>query len=307
MTDGRVPSVFIYNALAGRDLVIYGDGSATRCFLHADDQIEGLDRLMRKENFIGPVNIGSDMEISILDLAKKVIEKTGAKSNIVFEKSDDAPLFRRPDTTLARSELGWQPTKSLDDLLDDMIAAYRAVGVPESRVLVFATTYYPDVGLAEERLARLAEMMPETEFHVVTTKFRRGLKRTERMDNVTIYRVGMGISFDKYLLPLLGALKARSLDRKLRFRFMWSLMASYGALAGLVLKLLGSRASFIVALHESERYSWLQRRVAQYATRRADMLYADDDTREADELLKQVRMHYQELTMMQEGKLMRPV
>lgn len=307
MTDGRVPSIFIYNALANRDIVIYGDGSATRCFLHVDDQIEALDRLMRKEDFMGPVNIGSDQEISILDLAKKIIEKTGSKSKIVFEKADDAPLFRKPDISLAKKELNWQPTKSLDQLLDDMIAHYRHVGLPESRILVFATTYYPDAGLAEERLAMLAREMPDTEFHVVTTKFRRGLKRIEKTDNVTIYRLGFGMKFDKYLLPILGAFKARSLDKQLHFRFMWSLMASYGALAGVVLKLLGSRASFIIARHASERYSPLQQKVVSYAERRADHIYGGEEMQGADALIDQVRRKYQELTMKQEGKLMRPV
>jgi UDP-glucuronate decarboxylase len=307
MTDGRVPSIFLYNALANRDIVIYGDGSATRCFLHVDDQIEALDLLMKKKDFVGPVNIGSETEISILELAKKIIGKTGSKSKIVFEKADDAPLFRRPDISLAKKELGWAPTKTLDQLLDDMIARYKSVGLPESRILVFATTYYPDAGLAEERLAMLAREMPETEFHVITTKFRRGLRRIEKNDNVTIYRLGFGAVLDKYLLPILGAFKARELDKQLHFRFMWSLMASYGALAGVILKALGSRASFIIARHASERYSPLRQKIVSYAERRADHIYAGEEMQGADALIDQVRRKYQELTMKQEGKLMRPV
>jgi len=312
LTDGRVPSVFIYNALGNRDLVIYGDGMQTRCFLHVDDQVEALDRLMRKEGFIAPVNLGSDTEIAILDLAKKIIEKTESKSRIVFEAKDDAPLFRKPDISLAKKELGWAPTKTLDELLDDMIARYRSDGLPESRVLVFATTYYPDAGLAEERLAMLASEMKDTEFHVITTKFRRGLKAIERNDNVTIYRVGVGLPIDKYLLPFLGAFKARSLDKKLRFRFMWSLMASYGAIAGVILKLLpgragGSKASFIIAHHASELYSGWKAKLAAYAEGHADQVYRGEEVQETNELIEQVRKHYQEMTMKQEGKLMRPV
>ncbi|HUP77353.1 MAG TPA: GDP-mannose 4,6-dehydratase, partial [Pirellula sp.] len=307
MTDGRIPSVFIYNALGNRDIVIYGDGSATRCFLHVDDQIEALDRLMRQDEFIGPVNIGSDQEITVLDLAKKIIEKTHSKSTIVFEKRDDAPLFRRPDISVAKAKLNWEPTKSLNVLLDDMITHYRAVGLPESRVLVFATTYYPDAGLAEERLAQLAREMPETEFHVITSMFRRGLKRVERTNNVTIYRLGFGSHFDKYLLPFLGALKARSLDRKLKFRFMWSLMASYGAIAGVILKLLGSHASFIIAHHASELYSGWKASVANFAEKHADTVYKGEEVEATNELIDRVRKNYHELTMKQEGKLVRPV
>lgn len=308
MTDGRVPSIFIYNALGNRDIVLYGDGSQTRCFLHVDDQIEGLDHLMRTEGFVGPVNIGNDEEISMHDLAKKIVEKTGSKSRIVFEKLDDAPLFRKPDISLAKQKLNWHPTKTLDQLLDDMIARYRKIGLPESRILVFATTYYPDAGLAEERLAMLAREMPETEFHVITTRFRPGLKRTEKFDNVTVYRVGFGIKADKFLLPILGAFKARSLDQRLHFRFMWSLMASYGALAGVMLKLLGSKASFIIAHHASELYtSPLKRKLAAYAERSADQIYQGSEMQEANDLIERVRKNYQELTMKQEGKLVRPV
>ncbi len=307
MTDGRIPSIFIYNALGNRDIVIYGDGSATRCFLHVEDQVEGLDRLMNKKGFAGPVNIGSDTEVSVHDLALRIIAKTKSKSRIVFERGDDAPVFRRPNISLARRELGWSPKKTLDELLDEMIAHYRHVGLPESRVLVFATTYYPDAGLAEERLAMLAKEMPETEFHVVTAKFRRRLKRVEHFDNVTVYRVGIGASIDKFLLPLLGALKARQLDKRLHFRFMWSLMASYGALAGIVARFLGMRPSFVIARHVSEEYSPFRQRIVDFAERRADHIYRKEDMQGTDDLIDRVRRMYQELAMKQEGKLVRPV
>jgi hypothetical protein len=262
---------------------------------------------MKKKGFMGPVNIGSDTEISVLDVAKRVIEKTGSKSKIVFDAADDAPIFRKPDITLAKRELQWSPTKSFDALLDDMIARYKHVGLPEARVLVFATTYYPDAGLAEERLATLAAQMPDTEFHIITTKFRRGLKRIERTDNVTIYRLGIGAPIDKYMLPFLGAFKARELDKQLHFRFMWSLMASYGALAGVILKMLGSKASFIIAHHASELYGGWKAKIAGYAEKRADQVYHGADVEETNELIDRVRKNYQELAMKQEGKLLRPV
>jgi len=306
MTDGRIPSVFIYNALAGRDITIYGDGSQTRCFVHVDDQVDALDRLMKKEGLYAPVNIGNDEEVTVLELAQKIIEKTGSQSKIRYEKIDDAPLFRKPDISRARRELGWSPQKSLDTLLDDMIAAYRTEGLPEGKVLVFSTTYYPDAGKAEERLAALAALMPETEFHVITTKFRRGLKRVERYDNVTVYRLGLGTPLDKYMLPLLGAFKARALDKKLRFRFIWSLMASYGALAGVVLKLLGSRASFIIAHDASELYSGWKEKLARWASARADHRYHGGEMEKTNELIDEVRKNYHALTMKQEGKLLRP-
>ncbi|MDP2648864.1 MAG: hypothetical protein Q8P19_03120, partial [bacterium] len=198
-------------------------------------------------------------------------------------------------------------TRSLDELLDDMISAYRHQGLPEGRVLVFATTYYPDAGAAEARLAALAELMPETEFHIVTTKFRAGLKRTERFNNVTVYRIGLGLSLDKYLLPVLGAFKARSLGKRYKFRFAWSLMASYGALAGVALKLLGSNASFIIAHDASELYSGWKERLAHWAAARADHSYKGTEMEKTNELIKEVRKNYHALTMKQEGKLAKPV
>ena len=128
------------------------------------------------------------------------------------------------------------------------------------------------------------------------------------MDNVTVYRLGFGMKFDKFLLPFLGAFKARSLDKQLHFRFMWSLMASYGALAGIMLKLMGSKASFIIAHHASELYtSPLKKKLAGYAERKADQVYEGSDMQGSQELIERVRKNYQEMTMKQEGKLIRPV
>ncbi len=116
--DGRVVSNFIVQALQGRDLTIYGDGTQTRSFQYVDDLIEGMVRMMATpDDFIGPVNIGNPGEFSMLELAQKVIALTGAKSKIVFEPlpSDD-PRQRRPDIALAQEKLGgWQPSVQLEE------------------------------------------------------------------------------------------------------------------------------------------------------------------------------------------------
>lgn len=309
MTDGRIPSIFIYNALAQRPIRIYGDGSQTRCFLHVEDQVEGLFRMMQTPPEItGPVNIGSEEEITVLDLAKKIIEKTKSSSKIEFERIDDAPLFRRPDTTLAKTLLNWKPTRTLDQLLDDMIAHYQKIGLPESKVLVFSVTYHPDSGPAELALAKLAQAMPETEFHVVTSKFGRGRKSVEFMDNVTVHRVGIGSKIDKYLLPILGTWKALQLDKKNQYRFMWSVMASYGALLGVILKLFSKRESFLILRDESERSEQgFRKRFVEFVERRADSVYTQDDRKEDEAFIQKVRKTYADLTAKQEGKLSRPV
>ncbi|ACI20835.1 UDP-glucuronic acid decarboxylase family protein [Thermodesulfovibrio yellowstonii] len=127
--DGRVVSNFIIQALKGEDITIYGDGSQTRSFCYIDDMIEGLIKLMNSENdFTGPVNLGNPFEISILELAKKIIELTGSKSKIVFKPlPDDDPKRRQPDITLAKQKLNWQPFTLLEEGLLKTIEYFRKI------------------------------------------------------------------------------------------------------------------------------------------------------------------------------------
>ncbi|MGH9284613.1 MAG: UDP-glucuronic acid decarboxylase family protein [Acidimicrobiales bacterium] len=111
--DGRAVSNFIVQAVAGEPLTIYGDGSQTRSFCYVDDMIEGFMRLLDSD-YIGPVNIGNPQERTILDLARLVLEVTGSASPLVFEPLPvDDPVQRRPDISLARRLLGWEPAVPL--------------------------------------------------------------------------------------------------------------------------------------------------------------------------------------------------
>jgi UDP-glucuronate decarboxylase len=115
--DGRVISNFIVQALLDRDITVYGEGRQTRSFCFVDDLIDGLFRLMNSpDDFTGPVNIGNPGEYTILELADKIITLTGAKSTIVYKPlPQDDPLQRRPDITLAREKLGWNPVTDLEN------------------------------------------------------------------------------------------------------------------------------------------------------------------------------------------------
>ena len=127
--DGRVVSNFIVQALQGKDITIYGNGSQSRSFCYVDDLIEGMIRLMNsKEAFTGPVNIGNPNEFTILELAEKVIRLTGSRSKIVYQPlpSDD-PTQRQPDITLARKELGWEPHIMLEEGLLKTIAFFKTI------------------------------------------------------------------------------------------------------------------------------------------------------------------------------------
>ena len=116
MNDGRVVSNFIVQALKGEDITIYGDGSQTRSFCYVDDLINGLILMMNNNDFIGPVNMGNPEEYSILDFAKFIIELTNSGSKIVYkELPSDDPVQRKPDISLAKEKLGWQPQASVRD------------------------------------------------------------------------------------------------------------------------------------------------------------------------------------------------
>ena len=125
--DGRVVSTFIVQALRNENITVFGDGSQTRSFCYVDDLIEGLVRMMDSDDeFVGPVNIGSARESSMLDLAETVIALTGSRSRIVHQPlPEDDPKQRRPDLTLARERLAWEARVDLDEGLEYTIAYFK--------------------------------------------------------------------------------------------------------------------------------------------------------------------------------------
>ena len=127
--DGRVVSNFIVQALKNNPITIYGDGSQTRSFCYVDDLIEGFVRFMdAPNNFLGPVNLGNPVEFTILELAQKIVSLTDSKSEIVFkELPNDDPLQRKPDITLAKNNLDWEPLIKLEDGLVKTIQYFSAL------------------------------------------------------------------------------------------------------------------------------------------------------------------------------------
>jgi UDP-glucuronate decarboxylase len=125
--DGRVVSNFIVQALAGDPITIYGDGSQTRSFCFVSDLVDGIYKLLVLDNPVDtPINLGNPTEFSMLELAEKVIEITNSKSKIVFEQLPlDDPRQRRPDISLARNLLGWQPLVSLEIGIEKTAAYFK--------------------------------------------------------------------------------------------------------------------------------------------------------------------------------------
>jgi UDP-glucuronate decarboxylase len=114
-SDGRVVSNFVVQALTNVEITIYGDGQQTRSFCYVDDLVDGLIRLA-KADIQGPVNLGNPSEISMIELASRVIALTQSKSRLTFKPlPQDDPVRRRPDISLASDELQWSPKVNIDD------------------------------------------------------------------------------------------------------------------------------------------------------------------------------------------------
>jgi len=125
LDDGRVVSNFIYQALTGKDITIYGDGSQTRSFCYVDDLIEGIVKFMQVE-YSGPLNLGNPAEFTVIDLAKKIIALTNSKSKIKFlPLPEDDPKQRQPDISKAQKILNWQPKLPLDEGLKKTVEWFK--------------------------------------------------------------------------------------------------------------------------------------------------------------------------------------
>jgi UDP-glucuronate decarboxylase len=128
VSDGRVVSNFIVQAVGGDPITIYGDGSQTRSFCYVSDMVEGLVRMMESDDFTGPVNLGNPKEFSIRQLAELVVELTQPESDIVYKPlPKDDPLQRCPDITLAKERLKWEPVVPLREGLEKTIEYFRQV------------------------------------------------------------------------------------------------------------------------------------------------------------------------------------
>ncbi len=128
--DGRVVSNFINQALEGRDITIYGDGTQTRSFCYVDDLVRGLISLMNCEGIMTPVNLGNPLEITMLELADRIIKLTNSKSKLIFkELPQDDPLQRRPKIEKAKELLKWEPIINLEDGLGKTINYFQSINL----------------------------------------------------------------------------------------------------------------------------------------------------------------------------------
>ena len=227
---GTVVESFKQMYLSGVPFSIVSPGTQERNFTHIDDIVDALI-LVGEKGQGDEYGLGNEHAYSILEVAKLFGGET-----IMLPPRASNRMTAGLDTTKT-SALGWKPSRSLDAYIADFKSKHSRGTSREKRILVFSTTFYPTVGPAEDALIALMRQMPDVQFDVVTTRFSKDAHTVAPpVPNVHIHRVGWGMRFDKYALPFLGLRIARELHAKHRYLFTWSLMASYAALLGVMVK-----------------------------------------------------------------------
>lgn len=209
----------------GHPLTVVSPGTQARNFTHIDDTVEGL-LLVGEKGQGDNYGIGSQERYNVLEVAQmfggEIIMMPERRGNRMQAPVDNAKV----------TGLGWKQQHTLKEHIAEYKKAHTAAPRAESRVLVFSTTFAPTGAAAEKALGDVIEAMPNVHFDIITTKFVSGMQDVEHpLPNVTLYRVGKGKVSDKYRLLLEGARIARRLLKEHRYIFMWSVMASYGAIA----------------------------------------------------------------------------
>lgn len=274
---GTVIEAFKQMYLKGDPLTVTAPGTQLRNFTHVDDIVDGLV-LVAERGQGDEYGLGNETSLSILDVAKLF----GGEVLMLPPRSGNR-MQSGLDLTKSRA-IGWQPTRSLESYVSEFVRAHPRGKPLEKRVLVFSTTFYPVQGPAEEALMELITRLPSVQFDVVTTRFAPGSKQVETpLANLAVHRVGRGTSLDKYLLPFDGSDIATELQKRHRYLFAWSLMASYAGLAGIFFKRKSSQPLLItLADQRLDRLSFFSRIVLRYIFNRADQVYAIGAAQEAE-------------------------
>jgi len=255
----------------GQPLTVTAPGTQVRNYTHVYDIVDGL--ILTAKNGQGDgYGIGADQQYSVLGVAEmfgdQVIMMPERKGNRLTAGVDNKQV----------KALGWKQKHGLTDWIKKVKNDIGAVHKAEQRVLVFSTTYLPDAGAAEYALNDICQALPNVKFDIITTQFRKNLDdKKNELPNLTIHRVGSGSAFDKWLLPIGGALVAKKLKQKHSYMFQWSLFASYGALAALIS---GNKRKvpLLITLADQKlgRIPWYTRFILRYVLGKADQVYAMD-------------------------------
>ncbi len=227
---GTVIEAFKQMYSSGVPFSIVSPGTQVRNFTHVHDIVDALI-LVGEKGEGDEYGLGNERGYTILDVAKLF----GGETVMLPPRAANRMTAGLDTTKIAA--LGWKPSRSLENYISEFTRTHTRGTPREKRILIFSTTFHPTTGPAEEALIELMQQMPDVQFDVVTTAFTKDAHTVQSpSQNVHIHRVGWGLKTDKYLLPFLGVRVAQGLHAKHRYLFAWSLMASYAALAGVLLK-----------------------------------------------------------------------
>ncbi len=209
----------------GHPLTVTAPGTQRRNFTHIDDTVDAL-LLVGERGEGDDYGIGAEEGYSILELAQMFGD------DILMLPERPGTRMQAPVVADKTRALGWSQKQKLADHINEFKSKHEAAPKVEKRVLVFSTTFAPTGASAEKALGDVMMATPDVHFDIITTKFVSGREDVEHpLPNVTLYRVGRGSKADKYRLPLEGRRIAQRLLKKHNYLFMWSVMASYGAIA----------------------------------------------------------------------------
>ena len=263
---GTVNAIFKEQYKRGLPLGVVAPGTQVRIFTHVHDIVDGLVVVGARGTGDG-YGIGSTEDAySILELARLF-----GREVIMLPERQGNRMQAAIDCSKTRA-LGWAPRRSLKDDIAGFVKHTKPESPPECRVLVFTTTFYPVSGPAEDALCELMRQVPDVHFDIITavhTKEALGVPCI--VANGTVYRVGFGNRFDKFLLPILGIREALRLANKHKYLFSWSIMASYGTLPALAVRR-GKLIPLLVTLADQD-LSWYERLFLRLILSQTDQVY----------------------------------
>lgn len=250
-------------------LTVTAPGTQERNFTHVDDIVDGLILVGEKGQGDGYA-LGNEKSYSVLEVARLFNRHT-----VMMPERRGNRMKGEIDTSKSRS-LGWEAKRQLEDEVHTFLGTQHLKQEPfGTRVLVFTTAFHPITGPAEEALCDVMRSMPTVHFDIVTAILDNEVKETLcPVPNATIHHVGYGSVLDKYLLPVLGARKAKHLHREHHYTFAWSLMASYAALAALLLKKMTGLPLLVTLADQDIAGSTLTQEILRLILRGADQVYA---------------------------------